>query len=37
MFVEHGSARYTTTAILDAEERIVAAARRTTHQPAHRP
>lgn len=34
VFVEHASARYTTLRLLDAEERIVAAARHTTHHPA---
>jgi hypothetical protein len=33
VFVEHASARYTTVALLDAEERIVAPARRTTRYP----
>ena len=34
VFVEHASARYTTLRLLDAEERIVTAARHTTHHPA---
>lgn len=33
VFVEHASARYTTIRLLNAEERIVTAARRTTHHP----
>ena len=34
VFVEHASALYTTVALLDAEERIVTAARHTTQHPA---
>ena len=34
VFVEHASARYTTLRLLDAEERIVTAARHTTYHPA---
>ena len=33
VFVEHASARYTTLRLLDAEERIVTAARHTTYHP----
>jgi hypothetical protein len=33
VFVEHASARYTTLRLLDAEERIVTAARGTTRHP----